>query len=260
MQQSLAGRQALVSGATSGIGAAIARRLVRDGARVVALGRRADRLAALRDELGDACHAAAVDVGDIAAVRAALDALPAGVAAIDLLVNNAGTARGQHRAQDADRADWQAMVDANIGGVLNLTHALLPGMVARDFGDIFNIGSIAAGAAYPTGNVYGATKAFVRQFTRNLRADLLGRNVRATCIEPGTVRTEFAAVRTGSAEAAAKFYDHPNLMEAEDVAEIVALCLALPRRINVNLLEAMPLGQAHGGPVFADGMAVVPGA
>ncbi len=256
MQQSLSGRQALVSGATSGIGAAIARRLVRDGARVVALGRRGDRLAALRDELGDACRIAAVDVGDAAAVGNVL----ADFADIDLLVNNAGTARGQHRAQEADRADWQAMVDANIGGVLNLTHALLPGMVARDFGDIINIGSIAAGAAYPTGNVYGATKAFVRQFTRNLRADLLGRNVRATCIEPGTVRTEFAAVRTGSAAAAAKFYDHPNLMEAEDVAEIVALCLALPRRVNVNLLEAMPLGQAHGGPVFADGMAVVPGA
>jgi len=152
------------------------------------------------------------------------------------------------------------MVEVNVGGVLNLTHALLPGMVARDFGDIFNIGSIAAQAAYPTGNVYGATKAFVRQFTQNLRADLLGRNVRATCIEPGTVRTEFAAVRTGSTEAATRFYDHPNLMEAEDVAEIVALCLRLPRRVNVNLLEAMPLGQAHGGPVFADGMAVVGGA
>lgn len=250
----------MVSGATSGIGAAIARRLAAEGARVVALGRRQERLQALRAELGDGCHVAAVDVGDSEAVRATLAALPEAFADIDLLVNNAGTARGQHRAQEADRADWQAMVDVNIGGVLNLTHALLPGMVARDFGDVINIGSIAAGAAYPTGNVYGATKAFVRQFTQNLRADLLGRNIRATCIEPGTVRTEFAAVRSGSAEAAARFYDHPDLMEADDVAGIVALCLALPRRVNVNLLEAMPLGQAHGGPVFADGVAVVTGA
>lgn len=250
----------MVSGATSGIGAAIARRLAAEGARVVALGRRQERLQALRAELGDGCHVAAVDVGDSEAVRATLAALPEAFADIDLLVNNAGTARGQHRAQEADRADWQAMVDVNIGGVINLTHALLPGMVARDFGDVINIGSIAAGAAYPTGNVYGATKAFVRQFTQNLRADLLGRNIRATCIEPGTVRTEFAAVRSGSAEAAARFYDHPDLMEADDVAGIVALCLALPRRVNVNLLEAMPLGQAHGGPVFADGVAVVTGA
>lgn len=250
----------MVSGATSGIGGAIARRLAAEGARVVALGRRQERLQALRAELGDGCHVAAVDVGDSEAVRATLAALPAAFADIDLLVNNAGTARGQHRAQEADRADWQAMVDVNIGGVINLTHALLPGMVARDFGDVINIGSIAAGAAYPTGNVYGATKAFVRQFTQNLRADLLGRNIRATCIEPGTVRTEFAAVRSGSAEAAARFYDHPDLMEADDVAGIVALCLALPRRVNVNLLEAMPLGQAHGGPVFADGVAVVTGA
>lgn len=251
----LQGRVAVVSGATSGIGEAIARRLVRDGAAVVALGRRRERLDRLQQELGPShCLAAAADVGDPAQLAAALGELPAPFRNPDILVNNAGIALGDARAQEADREQWQRMVDTNIGGMLNLTHLLLPGMVERDLGDIVNIGSIAGRWPYPSGNVYGATKAFVRQFTLNLRADLLGRNVRAVCIEPGTVKTEFAAVRTASADAAARFYDHPNLMEPEDVAEIAGFCLALPRRVNINMIEAMPLGQAFGFPLFADGM------
>ncbi|TXL73493.1 SDR family NAD(P)-dependent oxidoreductase [Vineibacter terrae] len=255
MANELSGRTVVVSGATSGIGAATARHLARDGARIVALGRRAKRLERLREELGPACHVMAVDVADGAALARMFAALPPAFATVDVLINNAGVALGNDKAQDADAAKWQAMVDTNIGGVLALTRLLLPGMVARDRGDIVNIGSVAGSWPYPTGNVYGATKAFIRQFTLNLRADLLGRNVRAICVEPGTVRTEFAAVRTGSSASADAFYGHPNLMYPEDVAEIVAFCLRLPRRVNINMVEAMPLGQAFSAPIFADDMA-----
>lgn len=255
MSDELGGRTAVISGATSGIGAMTARRLAHAGARVVALGRRTERLLQLCDELGAAsCHVVAVDVADRAAVGAALQALPPAFATVDILVNNAGVALGSDRAPDADPAKWQQMVDTNIGGVLTLTQLLLPGMVARDRGDIVNIGSAAGNWPYPAGNVYGATKAFVHQFTLNLRADLLGKNIRATCIEPGTVRTEFAAVRTGSAASGDAFYDHANLMYPEDVAEIVFFCLCLPRRVNINVVEAMPLGQGFPFPAFAEGM------
>ena len=252
----LDGRVALVSGATSGIGAAVVLALAARGARIVALGRRRDRLQELHDRLGPArCHVLPADVADAAQLRDGLLALPAPFAAPDILVNNAGVALGGAPAHEADPEDWRRMVETNIGGGLNLTRLLLPAMTARDFGDIVNIGSIAGRWPYPSGNVYGATKAFVHQFTQNLRADLLGRNVRATCVEPGTVRTEFAAVRTGSAAEAADFYARPNLMEAEDVAEIVAFCLTLPRRVNINMIEAMPLGQSFAFPAFAEGMA-----
>jgi len=153
---------------------------------------------------------------------------------------------------------WKATIDTNIGGTINFTRAVLPGMVKRDYGHIVNIGSIAGSWPYPTGNVYGATKAFLRQFTLNLRADLLGSNVRATCVEPGTSRTEFAAVRLGSANAAEKFYRQPNLLEADDIAEIVYFCTALPRRVNINTLEVMPISQAFAFPAFAMGMASLP--
>lgn len=257
----LDGRIALVSGASSGIGLATARRLAGQGARIVALGRRQDRLQSLQRDLGqDLCHPLVADVADGERLAAAIGSLPPDFAAPDILVNNAGLALGNARAQSADRGQWQRMVDTNISGMLNLTHLLLPAMAERDFGDVVNIGSIAGRWPYPAGNVYGATKAFVRQFTLNLRADLLGHNIRAVCVEPGTVRTEFAAVRTASPDAAQAFYDHPNLMEPEDVAEIVSFCLTLPRRVNINMIEAMPLGQAFNFPAFADGMAEAAGA
>lgn len=189
----------LITGATAGFGAATARRFAGDGARIVAIGRRADRLEALRDELGeDKVQPVTLDVRDRAAVEAAIASLPDAWSAIDVLVNNAGLARGLGPAQEASLDDWDAMVDTNVKGLMYLTRAVLPGMVARGRGHVVNIGSTAAEFPYPGGNVYGATKAFVRQFSLNLRADLYGTPVRVTDIEPGLVGgTEFSNVRFG---------------------------------------------------------------
>jgi 3-hydroxy acid dehydrogenase/malonic semialdehyde reductase len=199
-----------VTGATSGFGAAIARRFAADGHRIIAAGRRRERLAALVDELGSArVHPVALDVRDWAAVDAAVAALPPELVAVDVLVNNAGLAMGLEPAQRADLAAWDRMVDTNVKGVMYVTRAILPGMVARARGHIINLGSIAATYPYPGGNVYGATKAFVRQFSLNLRADLLGTPIRVTDVEPGLVGgTEFSTVRfDGDAQKAAKIYE-----------------------------------------------------
>lgn len=246
----------IITGATSGFGAAMARTYAANGARVLAIGRHGERLAALTTELGERATGLALDVADATAVAFALAGLPPEFAEPTILVNNAGVSAGGARAPEAALTDWERVVDTNVRGVLNLTHAVLPGMVARNHGDIVNIGSIAADLAYPTGNVYGASKAFVRQFTRNLRADLLGKNVRAMCIEPGTARTGFAATRLG-AEAAREFYSQPNLLEAQDVADIVFFCTSLPRRVNVNMLEVMPISQAFAFPAMAADMPVL---
>ena len=181
----------LVTGATAGFGAATARRFVGAGHRVVATGRRQDRLDALQTELGDTAHTACFDVSDRAAVAAAIDGLPSDFAGIDVLVNNAGLALGLDPAESANLDDWDAMVDTNIKGLTYCTRAVLPGMVARGRGHVINIGSVAASYPYPGGNAYGATKAFVRQFSLNLRSDLLGKNVRVTCVEPGLPRPSF---------------------------------------------------------------------
>ena len=245
-------RTALVSGASAGFGAAIARRLVADGWRVVACARRKDRLDALQAELGEAVLAYALDVTDAAAVAALPQALPDGWREIDLLVNNAGLARGMEPAQGADLAGWDAMVAVNATAVTHLTHALLPAMVARDRGLIVNLGSTAANYAYPGGNVYGATKAFVEQFTLGLKADLIGTGVRVSCIEPGMVGgTEFSAVRFGGDQAKAdKVYEGADPLTAEDIAETVAWIAGLPPRMNVNLIELMPTCQAPAAPAI----------
>ena len=237
----------LVTGATAGFGAAIARRFARDGHRIVAAGRRAERLAALHTELGaDMVHPLPLDVRDRAAVAAALAALPPGFADIDVLVNNAGLARGLEPAQRASLDDWDAMVDTNIKGLMYVTHAVLPGMVARDRGHIVNIGSVAALYAYPGGNAYGASKAFVRQFSLNLRADLAGSRVRVTDLEPGLVGgSEFSTVRFGGdAARAAKVYEGTDPLLPEDIAEAVHWVTGLPARVNVNTLELMPVCQS----------------
>jgi 3-hydroxy acid dehydrogenase / malonic semialdehyde reductase len=239
---------ALVTGATAGFGAAIARRFARDGYRVVAVGRRAERLDALRREFGEALLPLPLDVTDAEAVAALPGSLPAGWREIDILVNNAGLALGLEPAHEARLDDWDRMVATNIGGLIHLTRALLPGMVERNRGHVINIGSTAGSYPYPGGHVYGASKAFVKQFTLNLKADLVGSAVRVTDVEPGLVGgTEFSQVRFhGDAERAARVYAGTQPLTAEDVAEAVAWAAALPAHVNINRIEMMPTCQAPG--------------
>lgn len=238
----------LVTGATSGFGLAITRRFIGAGAKVIAVGRRADRLRAIGDELGEALLPLALDVGDGDAVKAALEGLPGPFAEVDLLVNNAGLALGLEPADRASLDDWRTMVDVNINGLLYVTRALLPGMVARGRGHIVNLGSVAASYPYPGANVYGATKAFVRQFSLNLRADLAGRAVRVTDLEPGlSGGTEFSNVRFhGDDQRAAALYKDVQPLTPEDIAEAVFWVANLPAHVNINTLEIMPTCQAPG--------------
>jgi 3-hydroxy acid dehydrogenase / malonic semialdehyde reductase len=238
----------LVTGASAGFGAAIARRFIRDGAKVIAAGRRWERLEALQEELGSALLPVTLDVRQREAVDAAIAELPAEFAAIDVLVNNAGLALGLEPAQRADLDDWDAMIDTNIKGVVYCTRAVLPGMVARDRGHIVNLGSIAAEFPYPGGNVYGGTKAFVRQFSLNLRADLLGTAVRVTDVEPGMCGgTEFSNVRfKGDDAKVSSIYAGTDPLTAEDIADTVHWVTSRPPRVNINTISLMPVCQAFG--------------
>ena len=238
----------LITGATAGFGEAMARRFVRDGHRVIAAGRRADRLEALAHELRDALLAFPLDVTDAAAVAALPGSLPGGWQAVDVLVNNAGLALGTASAFQAKLEDWDTMVGTNVTGLVRLTHAILPGMVARDQGHIVNISSAAATYPYPGGNVYGATKAFVTQFSLNLKADLIGTGVRVTNLEPGLVGgSEFSQVRYGGdAGKAAAVYANITPLSPQDIAEAVAWVIGLPRHVNINRMEMMPTCQASG--------------
>lgn len=236
----------LVTGATAGFGAAFARRFIRDGHRVIATGRRAERLESLRTELGDRLHIAAFDMRDTQAVAGFVAGLPEGWREIDVLVNNAGLALGLSPAWEASLDEWDQMIDTNIRGLVHMTRAILPGMVARNNGLIINLGSIAGEYPYPGGNVYGGTKAFVRQFSLNLRADLVGLNVRVTDIEPGLVGgSEFSAVRFGGdVEKAAAVYAGTQPLMPEDIAETAAWLVSLPPHVNINTIEMMPTCQA----------------
>jgi 3-hydroxy acid dehydrogenase/malonic semialdehyde reductase len=242
----------LVTGATAGLGAAIARRFAQAGSRVVAIGRRKERLDALARELGERCHTAALDVRDRKALDALITGLPRAFAAVNVAVANAGLALGLEPAHKADLDDWDNMVATNINGLLYTVRAVLPGMVARDEGHVVLLGSIAADYPYPGGNVYGGTKAFVKQFALNLRADLLGTKVRVTNIEPGMAQTEFALVRfKGDAEKADAPYRGVTPMSAEEVAEAVFWPCTLPRHVNINRLQLMPVQQAFGPLAFS---------
>ncbi|PLQ00088.1 bifunctional NADP-dependent 3-hydroxy acid dehydrogenase/3-hydroxypropionate dehydrogenase YdfG [Cupriavidus pauculus] len=236
-----------VTGATAGFGAAIARRFVNAGHRVVAAGRREDRLQALVDELGrDNVLPLVLDVRDRDAVFAAVAGLPADYAEIDLLVNNAGLALGLEPAQRADLDQWETMIDTNVTGLVTMTRAVLPGMVERNRGHVVNIGSVAGAYAYPGGNVYGATKAFVHQFSLNLRADLTGTRVRVTDVAPGLVGgTEFSNVRfSGDQSRVDKVYEGADALTPDDIAETVFWAATLPARVNINYLEVMPVTQS----------------
>ncbi len=246
MSHPLGGKVALVTGATAGFGAACAEAFVGAGATVVAAGRRKDRLAALQARLGpERLHPLVLDVSDRAAVEGAIRSLPAPLAAIDVLVNNAGLALGLEPAQRASLDEWETMIATNCRGLVTVTRAVLPGMVERGRGHVVNIGSVAGTYPYPGGNVYGATKAFVHQFTLNLRSDLLGTGVRASSIEPGMAETEFSLVRfSGDAAKAAKVYEGVKPLGGADVAEAVLWVVSLPPHVNVNVVELMPVQQA----------------
>lgn len=235
----------LITGASSGFGAAMARKFAAHGHRVIAAARRTDRLDALESEIGANLLALALDVTSKRSIDSALASLPAEWCEIDVLINNAGLALGTEPAQQASLEDWETMIDTNCRGLVTMTRLLLPAMVARGRGTVINIGSTAGAYPYPGGNVYGATKAFVDQFTINLRADLVGTGVRATNIAPGLCGgTEFSNVRMkGDDAAAAKVYQGTIPLNAGDIADTAYWIATLPAHVNINYIEMMPTCQ-----------------
>jgi 3-hydroxy acid dehydrogenase/malonic semialdehyde reductase len=237
-----------ITGATSGFGAAAARRYVAAGGKVIATGRREDRLVALRDELGSAnCHVIALDVRDRAALEQAIATIPAPFDAINIVLANAGLALGLQPAAEADLDDWQTMIDTNISGLVYTVRLLLPGLIARGGGHVVTLGSVAGEYAYPGGSVYAASKAFVKHFALAIRSDLQGKNVRVTDIEPGLTETEFSLVRfKGDEKRAAAPYSGTKAMTAEDIAESIFWATSLPSHVNVNKIQLMATTQAIG--------------
>jgi NADP-dependent 3-hydroxy acid dehydrogenase YdfG len=239
----------VISGATSGFGRSCAERFAEEGWKLVLIGRRAKRLEEMWKELSvkTGILTLALDVQDRGKVFETLESLPVDFSKIDVLVNNAGLAMGLAPAFKADINDWDTMIDTNIKGLVYCTRALLPGMVKRNAGQIINIGSISGNWPYPGGNVYGATKAFVQQFSRNLRADLHGTKIRVTNLEPGIAETEFSIVRfKGDEKRAGKVYKDTRVLTAGDIADIVWWIVNTPEHVNVNQIEVMPTCQTWG--------------
>ncbi|PLK26910.1 SDR family NAD(P)-dependent oxidoreductase [Novosphingobium sp. TH158] len=240
-------KTALVTGASAGIGEACARGLIATGWRVIGTGRRAERLDELARELGEGFVPAVFDIRDEAARDAALGAFDG----FDLLVNNAGLALGTAPAQSCDLEQWKTMIETNVTALVSITHKLLPGLIARK-GAIINLSSVAATYPYAGGNVYGGTKAFVRQFSLGLRSDLAGTGVRVTSIEPGMVETEFTLVRTDGNQAAHDaLYGGANPILPGDMADIVVWIANLPPHMNINTIEMMPVSQSFAGFQYA---------
>jgi 3-hydroxy acid dehydrogenase / malonic semialdehyde reductase len=237
----------LITGASSGFGTAAARRFAARGDRVIAAARRTERLRDLAKELGpDVLLPLTLDVRNRASVERLPAELPPDFAEVDILVNNAGLALGLEPAQRADVGQWEQMIETNCTGLVYVTRALLPQMVARGRGHVVNLGSIAGTYPYPGGNVYGATKAFVHQFSLNLRSDLHGTGVRVTCVEPGLCGgTEFSEVRFGGdRERAAAVYAGMQPLTAEDIAAAIEWATSQPPHVNVNTIELMPVSQS----------------
>ncbi len=238
-----------ITGATAGFGETIARRFLKQGHQVIATGRRQERLDQLKAELGDNLYPLRLDVRDRDGITRAIDSLPPEWRQVDVLVNNAGLALGMEPAHKANLDDWETMIDTNNKGLVYMTRALLPGMVERRRGHVVNLGSTAGRWPYAGGNVYGATKAFTRQFSLNLRTDLVGTKVRVTDIEPGLVGgTEFSAVRfKGDDNKVANTYKNADPLMPEDIAEAIYWVTTLPAHVNINVLEMMPVNQSFGG-------------
>ena len=239
----------LITGATSGFGAACAEIFSRNKWNVILTGRRKDRLNNLKKKLGkfSSVYTSQLDVRNSDEVEKLITNLPQEFRDIDVLVNNAGLALGLDSADEANLEDWDIMVDTNIKGLLYCTKSVLKTMVKKNSGHIVNIGSTAGNWPYPGGNVYGATKSFVQQFSRNLRADLLGTKVKVTNIEPGMAETEFSLVRfKGDSKKAEKVYENADLLQPEDIADIILWVVNTPERVNINTLEVMATCQAWG--------------
>ncbi|CCH49038.1 SDR family oxidoreductase [Pseudodesulfovibrio piezophilus] len=235
-----------ITGATAGFGKAMAERYAAEGWQLIVSGRREDRLEELKAELAPtAVHTVCFDVRDREATQAAIAAIPPQFADIDVLVNNAGLALGMEPVHKCDLDEWDCMIDTNIKGLLYVTRTVVEGMVERGRGHIVNLGSVAGTYPYPGGNTYGATKAFVKQFSLNMRADLLGTPVRVTNIEPGLCESEFSVVRfRGDASMAEQVYKGMQPIVPEDIAEIIYWVTTLPPHVNINALEVMPVDQA----------------
>lgn len=240
-----------VTGASAGIGRAVVQRFAEAGARVLAMARREDRLLELAAQFPEQVKVLVCDVTDEEKLRHSLSELEAPFHEPSILVNNAGAAFGLEMAQSSRWSDWQRMIDLNVTSLVCLTHYVLPGMVERNRGHILNLGSVAGTYPYRGGQVYGASKAFVEQFSLGLRCDLLGKQVRVTNIEPGAVQSEFATVRfEGDTEKAAKVYQGFQPLTPADIAESVFWCASLPPHVNINRLEVMPVMQASAGFVW----------
>ena len=245
-----------VTGATSGIGRATVLRFLKEGWKVIAVGRRRERLDELAAESGGMLLPVPLDVSNRAAVAQAFASLPDEFVPIDILVNNAGGALGQDKAMDASIDDWETMVDVNIKGVLYCTKVVVGDMAKRGAGHIVNIGSVAATAAYAGANVYGSTKAFIAQFSRNLRSDLHGTNVRVTNIEPGLLESEFSQVRfKGNTEKAGSVYAGAEPLTPEDMADIIHYVVSVPRHVNIANLVVTPVCQSDQGTQIYRGQA-----
>ncbi len=237
--------RALVTGATSGIGRACAMQLHKLGAELLLVGRRQDRLAEVVVELEERAIACVLDVRDAAAVRVLAGSEV--TRDVDIVVNAAGLALGLDPVQAASLEHWDTMIDTNCKALVHVTRAFVPGMVARQRGHIVHIGSVAGTYPYPAGHVYGATKAFVHQFSQAMKSDLAGTGVRVTCIEPGMVETEFSVVRfEGDHERAGKVYEGMKPLSADDIADLVCFAVTRPPHVNLNVIEVMPQAQGFG--------------
>jgi 3-hydroxy acid dehydrogenase/malonic semialdehyde reductase len=245
----------LVTGATSGIGTGIASRFLDEGHKVIMTGRRSMRIEEFKKALisskQDNLHISSFDITNHAESQLFVERIPEEFRDIDVLVNNAGLALGLEPAYQAELSAWDQMIDTNIKGLVNMTNLILPGMVERSRGHIFNIGSVAGTYPYPGGNVYGASKAFVHEYTSELRLSLSGTSIRVTSIEPGMVGgTEFSNVRLGDDDKAGKVYEGIHAMSADDIAEAIYWSASLPSHVSINRLELMPVQQGFSSPQF----------